>query len=165
MGTNGGGRTLLWALRRVYAAFVGELILVGFVGRMTLAGAKPGSDTAVVALTAAVGVGCLAFVLRVHRQPLGGAPTNDALAALYRVRFFICLTLAQAPGLMGFAAMYVTGRWLLFLVGAAFSFVGLAVIAPTSAALRRADDRLAAEGSATSLTEALGAPAPARRSR
>lgn len=81
-----------------------------------------------------------------------------ALAKSYRVAYFLSWGDLQLPALVGFVGVFATGRLWMFLVGVAFSLIGLVLTAPSDANIERAQQRLRDQGSALSLREALMLP-------
>jgi hypothetical protein len=91
--------------------------------------------------------------------------TAARLAGLYRARFFIRIAFSDACALIGFSGFVSTGRWWLYLIGAAFAAVGFAMVAPTAGHLRRDQDTIDETWSGLNLIAALrSTPPPPSRS-
>jgi hypothetical protein len=112
----------------------------------------------------AIGVVSLAGIARIRRQPLplGSA---KALALTYRSLFFIGIGLAEAPALWGIAGVFLAGSLWIYLVGLAFTLVGLRMMAPTRSDIERRQREIIAAGSALSLLDALITDLPTRPHR
>jgi hypothetical protein len=112
----------------------------------------------------AVGVVSLAGIARIRRRPLP-AGSAKALALTYRSLFFIGIGLAEAPALWGIAGVFLGGSLWIYLVGLAFTLVGLLMMAPTRSDIERRQREIIAAGSALSLLDALITELPTRPHR
>ena len=70
----------------------------------------------------------------VGRRPLD-CSTPAALAGSYRTRFFVRLALGEASALIGFVALFVVDSPVPYFVGAVFTAIAFARLAPTRAHL------------------------------
>lgn len=150
----------LVALRSVFLAIVGGLVLIGVVAAFLAAGAeRDGSEPSGVVVGGAVVVVGLLALLGVRFLPLRLDCSDElALAGSYRSRFFARTALSELPALAGFVGVILTGIPALYALGLAFAVVGLAVSGPTKANLVRDQERLALEGCAIALVPALRHP-------
>ena len=114
-------------------------------------------------------VGCASAFLTfnvIQRTSLkGGEP--EALLKSYQMRFFIGFAEAEVAALFGFVVVFVTGRLVSYVIGLAFTLVGMMLVAPTTKNLARDQRALREQGSSLSLVEVLmsGPPPGAKRRR
>ncbi len=154
----------LTLLRTMFVAFCNAIVLIGVVvvilhglddefGKVAVA--------PVLVTVVLVGiVGQLTFSL--VRRPLD-CTDSGALARSYVTRrVFARLALSEAAALVGFLGFLLTSAPLLYPVGAVFTAIGFARVAPTRAALRSEQDQLVSAGCNQSLTEALMQNKPGR---
>jgi len=71
---------------------------------------------------------------------------DPSLAASYRTRFFLRLAFSETIALLGFVGFILTGRWWVYPVGAVFTAVGYARLAPSASNLSRDQDHLVVRG-------------------
>jgi len=149
------GRNGLTLLRVVYVQCVVMSLAVGVVivvmdARGTVSHATTAIWTAVVL---AVGAACVVLPRRLD-PPL--ACTSDAaLATTYTNRFFIRVTVAQAPTLVGFVAALVAQSVLVGCVAVGFSIVAYVLAAPTRRQLATDQRDLDASGCHRALLPAV----------
>jgi hypothetical protein len=157
-GGTGGSRDLLLGIRSVFLSYCVTLVGVGVVTAViqstdSLSGGPGWSPGPVTVAVGLAGVLCL-VAIRVVERPLD--PSTDAtLAGGYRTRFFLRLAFAEVPALLGFVAFLVSSQAWMYLIGGAFSLIGLWRAAPTARSLRRDQQVLAASGSQRSLVAVL----------
>jgi hypothetical protein len=102
----------------------------------------------------------LAGVWRTRRRRLP-AESAEKLAAFCYAFFFIGIGYALTPSLLGLFGAILTHSWWIALLGLPFTFVGLALIAPTRGDIERRQRELTLTGSPLSLGRALtGQPQP-----
>lgn len=147
----------LIALRRMYVSFVVAIGLVGVVVAILETTADDIGSTGVlpvaVLVVAAVGLATLAAP-RLLARPLR-CENESALADGYRQRFFLQIAFAEAAALVAFIGFIVSGAGWLYPVGALFSAIGFAKLAPTSGHLRQDQEDLRRRGCNVSLMSAL----------
>jgi hypothetical protein len=136
------------------------IVLIGILlGVADAAGAfkhrHASTSATVIAAVAIAAVGVVGQVLakRMERPLDGSSP--DALAQSYRTRFFLWIGFGEFPTFVGILALVITGKWVLYPVGALFAFVTYARIAPTREHLDRDDAALRHAGSALSVRTVL----------
>jgi hypothetical protein len=110
-----------------------------------------------------IAVGGLAMIgiAWVRRRPVRGT-TQASLVNVYRTQFFLSIGLAMIPALTSLAGVLITRSLWIYLIGLAFSLVGLAWIAPTRRDIERRQAELTASGSPLSLLDALLTTPPGR---
>jgi hypothetical protein len=147
-------------LRILFISFCSSVLLFGVVllllgGGQVEDGPAPGpwglalSGYGVVALAAT----------RLVERPLS-CDSDVALAGGYRTRFFLRLAFSESVALFGFVLVFVVGPAWLYFLGAAFTAVGFARLAPTRSNLERDQQALLAAGCTRSVVGALrGNPA------
>jgi hypothetical protein len=145
--------------RVLFLTFASAIVEIGLVVIVlynfgTLDRDKTGIPPALaVAVLVVIGIITLIAAAKVA-PPL--PPTDMAkLAAAYRVRFLMRIAFSESAALVGFAAFIITGRWWMYLLGAAFTAVGFARLAPTAANLARDQDTINAAGSSLNVIAAL----------
>ena len=146
----------LLMLRRLFLHFLVAVLLIGVVAGVVDLDKRPSSteEQVAVILLVALGGACLAAAEWFGRKPLDCS--DDArLAAGYRSRFFLRIAFSESVALLGFVAVIVVGRWWLYWVGAAFTLVGFARLAPTAANLTADEWLLRQRGCTRSLVEVL----------
>lgn len=152
----------LTALRGVFLSLLGAQLVIVFLVWLIMKD-EPAESSSAGGLFA-VGVAVAGLVALGATRYFGARPleTGDAsqLAGSYRTAFFLKISFAQFPLLLGFAGSFVTGAWWVILVGLAFSLAGFAMAAPTSGNLAREQNRLRSEGSSLDLVAALVTPQP-----
>jgi hypothetical protein len=104
-----------------------------------------------------VAIGLVSLALPRALDPGLDCSSHEALVASYRTRFVLRIGIAESAALVGFASFLITGEPWHYPLGAAFTAVGLARVAPTSVNLARLEDRLALDGCPVSLVDALTA--------
>ena len=149
----------LGVLRVVFTSFSMALLFIGVVVAFLASGSSSeGTMSAGVVAAGVAGYGAISlFVPRLVEPPLdcSGPP---ALLASYRTRFFLRIAIAEAAALLGFVGFFLTGEWWLYPLGAFFSFVGFARLAPTRSNLDREQEVLNASGCGQSLMSVLTTP-------
>lgn len=152
----------LLALRTMFVMFATSLALVG-VAVVVLA-VFGGLDASVEATGAMVGgvvvAGALCLVAATRFGRLDCA-NEEALGNTYRTRFFLRVAFAETASLLGFVGFVLTDQPFVYFVGAAFTALALAAIAPTGGNLAREQQRLVAGGCGLSLVDAIRRPPPA----
>jgi hypothetical protein len=68
------------------------------------------------------------------------------------------MAFGETPALLGFVSFFVTGHLWPFLLGAGFTAVAFAILAPTSRSLGKRQQEITAAGSALDLVAALMQP-------
>jgi F0F1-type ATP synthase membrane subunit c/vacuolar-type H+-ATPase subunit K len=153
----------LVALRSLFIAFATALVLVGVVVVVlwTTADLEGSLDGGPVA----VAVGLAGLVLLVASTVVGrlDGTSEASLAESYRRRFFLRMGLSESAALLGFVGFILTDNPAIYPLGAAFSAVGFALLAPTAANLARDQEALRRDGTRTLLLQALRASAPPGR--
>lgn len=106
-----------------------------------------------IAVVAALG--CSSLV----SQPLISRPLDcasaETLAVSYRARFFVRLATSEVVALAAFVLGATWGPWWVFFLGAAFTLVGFARLAPTQRNLQHDQDCLSLNGCTLSVIAAL----------
>jgi len=105
-------------------------------------------------LLIAIGLIELAFIRWARGRPLV-TESVEKLAGVYRGSFFIGVGMAYSAALFGFVCFFINGRLWLYLVGMAFSLIGLTWIAPTRQDIERRQGQIEAQGTSLSLGKAL----------
>jgi hypothetical protein len=150
----------LIVLRSVFLSLVVPLFL--FLVALTFIEPWDGGDERWTPwMVLAIGVLSLAGIARIRRRPLPVGSVK-ALALTYRSLFFIGIGLAEAAALWGIVGVFLGGSLWIYLVGLAFSLVGLRMVAPTEGDIERRQREIAAAGSSLSLLDALISMPPAR---
>lgn len=151
----------LAALRVSFLTFSTGLVLIGVVaGILVSMGVLEGSlDT----VTACIGVAVIGLLLQVasrivDRDLLCGSV--EELASSYKTRFFLRMAFAEAPALIGFVAVVLTGSAWPYIVGLAIASVGFARLAPTRSHLERDQEELTTRGCGHQLLHALQTATP-----
>lgn len=146
----------LVALRSIYLSFVVAIVAIGAVVVILAAtGRGPGTVRAQPVGVAVAIVGAASLAMRkLVRQPLP-TESESGLVAGYRVRFFKELALAEGAALAGFVGFVLTSASLLYVLGAAFTAVGFALLVPTAHHLERDQEELRRAGSDLELVAAL----------
>ena len=140
--------------------FVGVLLAIfKFVGKQFKSDHLAQVNAGIVGLgVLLVGVVCILVARRLERSLDG---TSDAtLVKSYQERFFLWIGLGEAPAFVGIIALVATGAVWLYPLGALFSFIAYAHLAPTGDHLHRDQESLNRRGIERSLRAALEA-APA----
>jgi F0F1-type ATP synthase membrane subunit c/vacuolar-type H+-ATPase subunit K len=147
----------LTAMRIIFLAFLLTWLAWSFVVSLMVpwSGEDPGP-----ALGLVVGVGVLSLVgigwVRSRRlTPI----SESSLQGQMRTVMFLGLAIAEVPGLIGIVAAIARESLWLYLVGAAFSIVDMALIAPGRREIARRQRRLAEDRAPFDLTQALMLPA------
>jgi len=151
-------------LRTLFLVFTTSLMLIGAVVAILVnaahfrGGELPTIPVAIgVSVVGVAGLG--ARQLFDKRLDCSG---DGQLAASYRERFFVRIAFSEAASLAGFAGFVLTSRWWLYPLGAAFTAIGYARLAPTAVHLRHDQDALGAGGCERSLIAALAGLPPGR---
>jgi hypothetical protein len=129
---------------------------------------KPGAPVVPGFAAALVVISVAALIVSARiggRLRVTATTTTAELAGYYRTRFFLRVAFSEACALVGFSGFVATGRWWLYLIGAAFAGVGFAMLAPTAGHLRRDQDTIDETWSGLNLIAALrSTPPPPSRS-
>jgi hypothetical protein len=147
--------TLLGTFRIMFLAVVGVLILVGNVVLVLYVTADGGIEPNRLVTAGVVAVGLASLVLPRVLDPGLDCASHDALVASYRTRFVVRIGVAESAALVGFASFLITGEPWHYPLGAAFTAIGLARVAPADVNLARLEERLALDGCPVSLVDAL----------
>ena len=147
--------TLLGTFRIMFLAVVGVLILVGNVVLVVYVTGDGGIEPNRLVTAGVVAVGIASLVLPGILDPGLDCSTHDALVASYRTWFVMRIGIAESAALVGFASFLITGEAWHYPLGAAFTAIGLARVAPADVNLARLEDRLALDGCPVSLVDAL----------
>lgn len=147
----------LIALRGIYLSFVVAIVMIGGVVAILEATEGIGStDVLPVAVVVVVVAGLATLAApRFLARPLR-CENELALAEGYRQRFFLRVAFAEAAALVGFIGFIVSGVGWLYPLGALFSAIGFARLAPTAGHLRQDQEDLRRRGCNVSLMSALG---------
>ena len=137
------------SIRLSLRTMAGRLIM----RKMGLPSWRPPQKTSVAAVVVAVGLATLAAP-RLLTRPLR-CENESAPAESYRQRFFLRIAFAEAAALVGFIGFILSGAGWLYSVGALFSAIGFARLAPTSGHLRQDQEDLRRRGCNVSLISAL----------
>ena len=160
-----GQLTQLSGLRVLFLAFSMALALISFVVVPFLnTGAEPENalDPTVAAATLfAIGLALhVASQLFSRRARFHSCRSSAELAGLFRSLFFVQVAFAEASGLLGFVAFFLTGSVIPYVVGIAWTAFGFLRIAPTRRRLERLQDELTLQGCPHQLLIALQSPPP-----
>lgn len=149
------GEPIVTGLRYLWLSFTFAVVMIGVVVAILLPGI--GGESGLAPLAAAVVGGYGAASLGVGPR-LGRRLdcTDEAtLLATYRTRFFLRVAVAEVAALLGFVGFILSGAWWLYPLGAAFTLVGFARVAPTTGNLAMTDGELLAQGCHQSLSQLL----------
>ena len=152
-GWRSGSGNLLVSLRRLFISFPIAIVAIGAVVVILGDAKTPGPTARSIGVVVAVGVTSLVAQAFVQRTLDVTSPAT--LAESYRKRFFLRLALSDAVALIAFVVFISWGPQWVYAIGAAFTFIGFARMAPTRSNLQREQDRLSLSGNQVSLTEAL----------
>ncbi len=146
-------------LRTVYLSFLSTLVAITLVIAVILGiPADPDrSQGAGVAslVVVVVGLACLLGARQISNRALE-CTSEQALAESCRKSFFLGVALVELVALVAFVASFVVDAGWLFLLGAAFSALGFAWLAPTASHLTRRQEDLSRAGCGLSLRAAVG---------
>lgn len=151
-----GGRTDgLVLVRGAFVSFVSAFVLIGIVVWVLEATGSPeGSVSATAASLGVALVGVASLAGSALDRPLA-CDDDSGLAKSYTQRFFLRVALAEAAALAGFVAFVVTGSSWMYVLGALFTALGFARLAPSTAHLRDDEERLREAGCHRSLVATL----------
>jgi F0F1-type ATP synthase membrane subunit c/vacuolar-type H+-ATPase subunit K len=153
----------LVALRSLFIALATALVLVGVVVVVLWTTADLEAPFSGGPVAVAVGLaGVVLLVASTVVARLDGT-SEASLAESYRRRFFLRMGLSESAALLGFVGFILTDNPAIYPLGAAFSAVGFALLAPTAANLARDQEALRRYGTRTSLLQALRASSPPGR--
>lgn len=143
-------------VRLVFTSFALSLVLIGLVAVLQTSGeGVEESVSGAVAGIVVAAVGVLSLLApRIVAPPLDCSST-ETLVAGYRTRFFLRMAFANVAALVGFVGVFLSGEWWPYPLGAAFTAIGMARLAPTRRNLERDEESLIAAGCGRSLMEAL----------
>lgn len=147
----------LTLLRVLFTAFTNALVLIGAVIAVLVNVAHFRGGT-LSAFPIAIGVTVIGVAGLAARQLFDrrlDCSDDLRLATTYRERFFLRIAFSEAASLAGFAAFILTSRWWLYPLGAVFTAVGYARLAPTGAHLSHDQHALTEGGCGRSLIAAL----------
>ncbi|MDP9295089.1 MAG: hypothetical protein M3O88_00135 [Actinomycetota bacterium] len=147
----------LVAFRTVFLGLVAALplyvILLAFDRTWNDGSVPPRVLVALVTL----GIGSLVLVERSRSTPLD-IESPERLAESFRSRTFAGIGFAEAPALLAFVAVLVSGNLWPYMIGLGFSLVGFWLIAPGARELARRQKEIASRSSPLSLVAALRFP-------
>ncbi|WP_052664561.1 hypothetical protein [Nitriliruptor alkaliphilus] len=162
------GQPMVMVLRQLLIMFWLAIVGLGVVVHFTFRDGTETTDGSVAwALLAVGGLMSLAGAGVARRRPLAcGEP--GALAAQYRVTFFIGVAFAEMAALLGFVAAFTISAAWPYYVGLVTSAIAFSLFIPTRSRLAAVDRELQARGCPHSLRAALyaspddesGAPPP-----
>lgn len=115
--------------------------------------ADGGPDLMFAALAFVAGIASL-VVPAVVGPPLDGT-SQERLLGTYRTRFMLRMAFTEAPLFVGLALSFAAQEWLPFLVGAGFTVVGLARLAPSDRNIAKDQELLYQQGSPCDLRSVL----------
>ena len=156
-GPRGGRPDGLVALRMVFLAVCGGLLVVGVVVGIlaTDADRADGSLSTAAGVAGVVAAGVLSLLF-VRFVPVRLDCSDElALARSWRTRFFGRVAGAEAAALVAFVVYLLTGTPALYPLGLVFSALGLAYGGPFRATLVRDQEELALRGCPIALVPAL----------
>ena len=149
----------------LFLAFSMALALISFVVVPFLnTGAEP--ENALDPTVAAAALFAIGLALHVasrlfsRRARFHSCRSSAELAGLFRSLFFVQVAFAEASGLLGFVAFFLTGSVIPYVVGIAWTAFGFLRIAPTRRRLERLQDELTLQGCPHQLLIALQSPPP-----
>ena len=146
-------------LRTLYLSFVSALVGIALVIAVILGiPADPETPRNVGVATIIVVVVGLVSLLGARHFSHRALTCNSEqdLAESYRKSFFLGVALAELAALVAFVASFVVDAGWLYLLGAAFSAIGFAWLAPTVGHLARRQGDLSRAGCQFSLRAAIG---------
>lgn len=153
---------LLATLRDLFVSFCVAIALIGVV--VIVLGDVAERDRAALSATIVVVVGASTIVAGALVKRQLDCSSDAALASSYRTRFFLRLAVAEWAALVALVSGLVLGPWWIYFVGAAFTALEFARLAPTQAHLEADQRRLTGEGCHRSLVAVLtSAPTTDRR--
>lgn len=147
----------LVVLRTVFVAFATALPLIGIVTIVLTTGSDPIEKdfNPLIVLPVVGAIGALLVLLSPRFERDLPCETAAGLAEGYRVRFFQRIAFSEASALIGFVAFILSGRSLAYFVGAAWTALGFARLAPTVANLKKDQQDLDARGCELQLSDCL----------
>ncbi len=149
----------LLRLRRTFLSLLPSLAFF-FIAFSFLEPFDGGNEEWFPALVALVGLVSLAGAVWIRGRALD-TTSPAALAGSYRAVCVLGIGIAEMAALCGTAAALLSGSSWLYLIGAAFTLVGLWLVAPTAHDIERRQRAIIAKGSTLSLLDALsGTPPP-----
>ena len=143
----------LLTLRGIYSS----LFYAGFLILYVLSAIDPGMGRVSYPLAAGVVFMGLAGIAAAHwstRRPLNTGSSRH-LAASYRESFFLGFALNEAPLMMSFVLVFIRDEMWPYLLALPFWVIGMVVLAPGKANLRRRQQQIMAQGSMLQLVPAL----------
>jgi hypothetical protein len=150
------GHNGLTLLRIVYVQCIVMTAAIGAVLLLVDPHQDTSSTTKAIWAGVVVVVGVAAVVLPRRFDPRLPCTSDAALATGYSNRFFIRVSVAQAPTLAGFVAALVAGSVLVGFVGIGFSLAAYLLAAPTRRQLAADQHELDTQGCHRSLVAAIG---------
>jgi MFS family permease len=157
----------LQVLRQLFISFVTALVLFGLVVSMTAGDStdKTGGPSSSVVTAVVVGYGIVSLIApRLLERPLDCTSDADLLSG-YRTRFFLRIAFAEAAALIGFVGAFLSGEPWMYALGAAFTAIGFARLAPSRRNLCNDQEALNLQGCGRSLTRLLVEAAPGSSER
>jgi hypothetical protein len=154
--------TPLELFRSLWLSFVGAILMFGIVITVFHPRSDGNSATVTSLGLAAAGFVSLGAVAGLRSRPLR-ITSADELPNAWRTRFFVQVLAAELPALFAFSATFIVGPAGLYWIGAAFSLLGFALMAPTAAEIERRQSQLLEAGSPLVLLDALLAPPVSRQ--
>jgi hypothetical protein len=152
-----GDANALQLLRQLFISFVMALLLIGVVVASTASDTShdPGGPSSSVLAAAVVGYGMVSLIApRLLERPLDCA-SDASLVSGYRTRFFVRIAFAEAAALIGFVGAFLSGEAWMYALGAAFTALGFARLAPSRRNLERDQEALNLQGCGRSLSRLL----------
>jgi len=150
----GDGLTVLRGYYLSYVMAIGMIGCVVVILETTAAEIRPSSEVFPLwVVVVAVGFATLA-ASRVVTPPLPCESESD-LAAGYRQRFFLQIAFANVAALTGFMGVIMSAAGWMYPLGALFTAIGFAKLAPTAGNLRQDQEDLRRRGCTVSLMSAL----------
>ena len=157
----------LTALRTVFASFVvafGHIAVVVFTLDATIRLRRhPLNGLYAAAAVVVLGVYGLTVPRLVERRTRIDCTDDAKLAGAYVARFFLRAAFSNTAGLVGFVGFMLTNNPAEYLLGLAFTLIGLTRTAPTARNLAADQRALSAEGCHRSLLHALVTTPPSSK--
>ena len=118
-------------MRALWLSFASAIVWIGVV-TVLLTSSSDATGSAVLgfaAIAVAAAVAAVGTVWARRRRARDDPHSNDAGA--YRSYFFVCIAFGELPALAGFAFALAQSRTGTYFVGAAFTLIAFALVAPT----------------------------------
>ena len=151
------GSDPLVLLRKVFIVFCVSIAGVTVVV-LVLGDVSEGREPVAVSVGVVGGYGIVSlFAPRLINRPLD-CSSGPALVVSYRTRFFLGAAVANAAAMVGLVISTSLGPWWVYFVGAGFTVIGLARIAPSRGHLEADELELRSAGCSLSLIRSLRVP-------